>query len=30
MLLSEMRGKSSVHRILQLEYDIVERKSTGR
>ncbi len=30
MLLSEMRDKSAVHRILQLEYDIVERESTGR
>ncbi|MBR5089374.1 MAG: LacI family DNA-binding transcriptional regulator [Ruminiclostridium sp.] len=30
MLLSEMKNGSEVHRILQLEYDIVERESTDR
>ena len=30
MLLSEMRDSSEVKRILQLEYDIIERGSTGR
>ncbi len=30
MLLSEMKSGSEVHRILQLEYDIVERESTKR
>ena len=30
MLLNEMKGSSSVHRIMQLEYDIIERESTAR
>ena len=30
MLLSEMKSSSQVHRILQLEYDIVERESTAK
>ena len=30
MLLSEMKNRSDVHRILQLEYDIIERRSTDR
>lgn len=30
MLLSEMKNGSGVHRIMQLEYDIVERESTNR
>ena len=29
MLLSEMKNSSEVHRILQLEYEIIERGSTG-
>ena len=30
MLLSEMKKTSEVHRIVQLEYDIIERESTNR
>ena len=30
MLLNEMKRGSEVHRIVQLEYDIIERESTGR
>jgi len=30
MLLSELKEQGDVHRILQLEYDIVERESTNR
>lgn len=30
MLLSEMESRSQVHRILQLEYDIIERESTAK
>lgn len=30
MLLAEMKNQSDVHRILQLEYDVVERDSTNR
>lgn len=30
MLLSEMKSGSGVHRIMQLEYDIIERESTAR
>ena len=30
MLLSEMKNGSGVHRIMQLEYDIIERESTDR
>lgn len=30
MLLSEMKNSSEVHRILQLEYEIIERGSTDR
>jgi LacI family sucrose operon transcriptional repressor len=30
MLLSEMKDSSEVHRILQLEYEIIERESTAR
>ena len=30
MLLSEMKDSSAVHRILQLEYDVIERESTNR
>ena len=30
MLLSQMKNSSEVHRILQLEYEIMERESTNR
>jgi LacI family sucrose operon transcriptional repressor len=30
MLLAEMKKTSEVHRIVQLEYDIIERESTNR
>ena len=30
MLLSEMKDRSEVHRILQLEYEIIERESTDK
>jgi LacI family sucrose operon transcriptional repressor len=30
MLLSEMKKTSEVHRIVQLEYDVIERESTNR